>query len=94
MDSEAEFQRFIGPEALFSRSLQGSDIRDTSLDVDLEESLPSTLAVRESNLSPNLASVYIIDAETRGTTQFRNPRAQGCGVPSVARALLRARGFL
>ena len=38
--------------------------------------------------------VYIIDTESEGSTQFRNPRARGCSDPSGARALLRARGFL
>ena len=37
---------------------------------------------------------YKLDAETKVTKRFRNPRAQGCSVPSEARALLRARGFL
>ena len=37
--------------------------------------------------------IYIIDAKTKGTTQFRNPRARGCSVLSVAKALLWARGF-
>ena len=37
---------------------------------------------------------YRLDTETKGSTRFRNPRALGCSVPSAARALLRARGFL
>ena len=48
-------------------------------------------------VKPRLAQTSvteIIDAETKGTTQFRNPRAQGCSVPSIARVLLRAQGFL
>ena len=36
----------------------------------------------------------MIDAESEGSTRFRNPRARGCSDPSVARALLRAREFL
>ena len=39
-------------------------------------------------------STYRLDTETKGSTRFRNPRALGCSVPSAARALLRARGFL
>ena len=39
------------------QSLLGFVIRDTSLGAELEESLPSTLAVKKSSLSPNLASV-------------------------------------
>ena len=36
-----------------------------------------------------------LDTETKGSTRStRNPRALGCSVPSAARALLRARGFL
>ena len=38
--------------------------------------------------------IYKLDTETEGSTRFRNPRARGCSVPSAARALLRARGFL
>ena len=38
--------------------------------------------------------IYRLDTETKGSTRFRNPRALGCSVPSAARALLRARGFL
>ena len=38
--------------------------------------------------------IYRLDTETKGSTQFRNPRALGCSVPSAVRALLRARGFL
>ena len=37
---------------------------------------------------------YKLDAETKVTKRFRNPRARGCSVPSEARALLRAHGFL
>jgi len=37
---------------------------------------------------------YKLDAETKVTKRFRNPRAWGCSVPSEARVLLRARGFL
>jgi len=37
---------------------------------------------------------YKLDTETKGSTVFRNSRAPGCSNPSVARALLRARGFL
>jgi len=37
---------------------------------------------------------YRLDIESMGSTGFRNPRALGRSVPSVARALLRARGFL
>ena len=33
-----------------------------------------------------------IDTGVKGTTRFRKPRAR-CSIPSVARALLRARGF-
>ena len=33
---------------------------------------------------------YKLDTETKGSTVFRNPRAQGCSDPSIARALLRA----
>ena len=39
-------------------------------------------------------TTYKLDTETEGSTRFRNPRARGCSVPSAARALLRARGFL
>ena len=39
-------------------------------------------------------TTYKLDAETKVTKRFRNPRARGCSVPSEARALLRARGFL
>ena len=39
-------------------------------------------------------SKYKLDAETKVTKRFRNPRARGCSVLSEARALLRARGFL
>ena len=39
-------------------------------------------------------NTYRLDTETKGSTRFRNPRALGCSVPSAARALLRARGFL
>ena len=39
-------------------------------------------------------TIYKLDTETEGSTRFRNPRARGCSVPSAARALLRARGFL
>jgi len=39
-------------------------------------------------------SKYRLDIESMGSTGFRNPRALGRSVPSVARALLRARGFL
>ena len=47
--------------------------------------------------TPRFQSRYvrlIIYGETKGSTLFRNRRAQGCGDPSGARALLRARGFL
>ena len=37
---------------------------------------------------------YKLDAETKVTKRFRNPRARGCSVLSEVRALLRARGFL
>ena len=37
---------------------------------------------------------FNIDAESEGSTRFRNPRARDCSDPSGARALLRARGFL
>ena len=39
-------------------------------------------------------SKYKLDTETKESMVFRNPRALGCGDPSAARALLRARGFL
>ena len=42
----------------------------------------------------NSYTIYKLDAETKVTKRFRNPRARGCSVPSEARALLRARGFL
>ena len=41
-----------------------------------------------------LLHTYKLDAETKVTKRFRNPRARGCSVPSEARALLRAHGFL
>ena len=44
-------------------------------------------------VSPHVI-IYKLDAETKVTKWFRNPRARGCSVPSEARALLRARGFL
>ena len=37
---------------------------------------------------------YQLDTVSKGSTVFRNPRALICSVPSAARALLRARGFL
>ena len=37
-----------------------------------------------------MSEYYIIDAESEGSTRFRNPRARGCSDPSVARALLTA----
>ena len=37
---------------------------------------------------------YKLDAETKVTKRFRNPRARGCSVLSEAKALLRAQGFL
>ena len=37
---------------------------------------------------------YKLDAETKVTKRFRNPRARGCSVLSEPRALLQARGFL
>ena len=39
-------------------------------------------------------TTYKLDTETEVSTRFRNSRARGCSVPSAARALLRARGFL
>ena len=33
-------------------------------------------------------SKYWLDTETKGSTQFRNPRAPGCSILSAARALL------
>ena len=47
-----------------------------------------------SNLIGGICTKYRLDTETKGSTRFRNPRALGCSVPSAARALLRARGFL
>ena len=38
--------------------------------------------------------IYKLDAETKVTKRFRNPRARGCSIPSKVRALLRAHGFL
>jgi len=35
-----------------------------------------------------------LDVESMGSTGFRNPRALGHSIPSVARVLLRAQGFL
>ena len=53
------------------------------------------LLIRDHIISSLLqASIYKLDAETKVTKRFRNPRARGCSVPSEARALLRARGFL
>ena len=43
---------------------------------------------------PLCNATYKLDAETKVTKRFRNPRAPGCSVLSEARALLRARGFL
>ena len=39
-------------------------------------------------------TIYRLDAETKGSTRFRNPTALSCSVPSAARTLLRAGGFL
>ena len=47
-----------------------------------------------SYLNTEFCRKYKLDAETKVTKRFRNPRARGCSVPSEARALLRARGFL
>ena len=41
--------------SLSAQSLLGFDTRDTSLGVELEGSLPSTLTVSESSLSPKLS---------------------------------------
>ena len=41
----------------------------------------------------SLLTKYRLDTETKGSTQFRNPGALGCSVPSAARALLRPEGF-
>ena len=37
---------------------------------------------------------YQLDTETRGSTVFINPRAQGCSHRDVARALLMNQGFI
>ena len=39
-------------------------------------------------------NLHRLDTETKGSMRFRNPRALGCSIPSAARALLRAQGFL
>ena len=36
----------------------------------------------------------MVDVEIKVIKRFRNPRAQGCSVPSTARVLLRIQGFL
>ena len=41
-----------------------------------------------------IGGLNMLDAETKVTKRFRNPRARGCNVLSKARALLRAQGFL
>ena len=38
--------------------------------------------------------LYMLDAETKVTKRFSNPRAQGYSVPNEARVLLKAHGFL
>ena len=37
---------------------------------------------------------YRLDTDTKGHKLFMNLRAMGCSAPSVARALLGARGFI
>ena len=51
-----------------------------------------TTALKEAKNSDK--KVHITDTVSKGSTVFRNPRALGCSVPSAARALRRARGFL
>ena len=51
-------------------------------------------AVMSEAAEDGRAPIYRLDIESMGSTGFRNPRALGRSVPSVARALLRARGFL
>ena len=57
----------------------------------LEDRRPHVVSEQSEGSTECLrSSKYKLDAESKGSTRFRDPKARGCGVPSAARALLRA----